>query len=453
MYPYLNREIPVVCISNTAESFFAYVQREQQADKRSHLIQEMQGLGDRALLYPMKSKLVFMGAPVHHESLLHRVYGYSETTYLTPQAPSPFLSLDILREKALMAAIAQYAGAQQAIYLIPHATTEPFLKLVAALRHTYQLTVITPESPSAECLWLRDYLDSKCGFHSLIAPWLTAGDCRLPLGITCRDLSTAAATAYWFTTQSRTCVAKADRGNDALGQTVIRPEAFVSPADILQALQRNPFLQEDLILIEEFIDSPGQQFPSVELFVPPPQDGQPQITYLCNQFFSETGRFVGLLVDQTLKQANWYPTFEKTALTIATNIQSMGYVGHFDLDAIIDHQENVFLLEINARRTGGTHVHEVAHYLLGPDYLNEHVLLSNTSMDSGKITAYSDLIEALETILFPIQHQNRGVLITHTSALDQGVFGYVIVAASQVDAVALQRQMAINIQHYVPSAN
>jgi len=449
MYPHLNPEIPVVCISNTAESFCKYVGREIQADKRADLMREMQGLGDRALLFPISSKLVFMSYPVHHELFIREVYGFYETMYLTPRSPSPSLCLDILRERRLLNAIVQYSTPGQTLYLIPHATTRQFLDLVEILRNEYQLEILLPESPDVTCLWLRDYIDTKCGFRSLVGNWLVGNwlnklTCKLPLGIACRNLEQAVATVHWFLMNGKSCIAKADQGNDALGQTIIRGDSCIGRREVSEVLRKNHFLQDDLILVEEFIDSPDSLFPSLELFVPPQEEGIPEITYPCNQIFSKTGRFVGLLIEQHLKQQNWYPTFERVALHLAMKLQSMGYVGHFDLDAIIDAQGTIFLLEINARRTGGTHVHEVARYLLGNCYDNT-TLLSNTAISSKSIRDFQSLSTVLREMLFPVNNQPTGIMITHTSMLSRGMFGYIIFAPSQGSALSLQRQMNLKI--------
>ena len=66
----------------------------------------------------------------------------------------------------------------------------------------------------------------------------------------------------------------------------------------------------------------------------------------------------------------------------------MGYVGHFDLDTVVNDEGRVYLLEINPRRTGGTHVHEFADHVFGADYLDKVALLSNDTLSSGSITEF-----------------------------------------------------------------
>ncbi len=59
-----------------------------------------------------------------------------------------------------------------------------------------------------------------------------------------------------------------------------------------------------------------------------------------------------------------------SGMIFARRLQQMGYVGHFDLDTVVDDAGRVYLLEINPRRTGGTHVHEFAEHVFGADYLD-----------------------------------------------------------------------------------
>ncbi len=73
-------------------------------------------------------------------------------------------------------------------------------------------------------------------------------------------------------------------------------------------------------------------------------------------------------------------------MIFAHRLQAMGYVGHFDLDTVVNDDGRVYLLEINPRRTGGTHVHEFAEHVFGADYLDKVTLLSNDTLSSGGIT-------------------------------------------------------------------
>ncbi|MCB0168576.1 MAG: hypothetical protein KDI79_30390 [Anaerolineae bacterium] len=134
-------------------------------------------------------------------------------------------------------------------------------------------------------------------------------------------------------------------------------------------------------------------------------------------------------------------------MQIAARLQEMGYVGHFDIDTIVDDEGRIFLVEINARRTGGTHVHEFAYHYLGPDYLDKFVLLGNDSIDSGSIIDYNELMHAIGDLLFPMPGQQQGVVITVTSALEAHEFGCIAIAESTEQALALHRTLAERVRN------
>ncbi len=460
MYSYLDPDTPLVFVCNSAEAFFDYMNRGD-ASHRLHLIREMQALSDRALLYPCSNKLVFTSLPVPHKDLL-APFGYAQTQHFCPRHPSPFLSLDLLRESELLNKIWHHATHRR-VQLIAHATTPEFLKLVQTLEQDYGLEVLLPESPNRDCAWVRDYIDTKAGFRHLAATWLPDAVSLLPEGYICHTLEEAAQVAFWFAQRGQRCLVKSDRGNDALGHTIISPAQELSFSAVYCRLKQNSFLQATasssshyqptdyllhsraaaapVLIVEEFIVSSDRLFPSAEYYVPPLGEGKPQLTYVCNQLFLDSGTFSGIVISAELEQRDWYSTLVSSGAQIAAELQKMGYVGHFDLDAVVQDDGRVALLEVNARRTGGTHVHELACFLLGEDYGKEKTLLSNTAMSSGTIADLDELVGAIAPLLYPMQ-SSEGVVITHSSNLKEHKFGYVLVAGSIEAALALRDQLS-----------
>ncbi|HEY9619629.1 MAG TPA: hypothetical protein V6C78_04625 [Crinalium sp.] len=445
MYSYLSQTIPTVIISNTSEAFFEYMSRANTADERAQFIEAMRTLGDRNLLYPKAEKLVFVSAPIPHAQFLLQKLGYLSTHYSYPQNPSPFLSLDILREENLLHQIVQYAGIERTLQLIPHATTPEFLKLVQCLQQDYQINVLLPESPDLDCLWFRDYIDTKSGFRALVSQWLPNANERLIEGFVCQTIEQAAYVVSWFLRRDTSCLVKSDRSNDALGHTIFKADELLPLSEIVRRLNQNSFLEQDLILVEEYIASPQRLFPSVELFVPALDSGSPQMTYVCNQIFHESGTFAGLLVSREFESERWYVPLVESGLQIAQRLQKSGYVGHFDVDAIVDSEGQLFLLEINARRTGGTHVHELACSLFGPHYLDDVVLLSNSAIDTQRVTQFDQLIVALNDFLYPMHQKPEGIMITHSSALLEHKFGGIFIASSTQRVLELQQQILAHV--------
>src|SRR5438045_7596707 len=93
--------LPVVALFNNTESFYPDLSR---AEARAPW-QEMRRKGERALLWLGDAKLVFLSAPAPGLAYLQERVGYPNTRCRVPEDPSPWLSLDILRQPALLEAI------------------------------------------------------------------------------------------------------------------------------------------------------------------------------------------------------------------------------------------------------------------------------------------------------------------------------------------------------------
>ena len=445
MHPYLEQDIPLVAVCNISETFYKFLSREANPDQRAQLIHGEQYRGDRALVWLGASKLSFISFPVDHGEWLCRQFGYGDTQWGTPRDPSAWLCRDIVEDPALLKMIVDHAGPNQTIQLIPYATTPEFYHLIEVLRTEYGLTVLTPETPDENALWLRDYLDTKSGFRTLASRWLPDADRLLPEGYICPTWEAAADVASWFCAQDRSCVLKADIGENGFGN-IIQTEANLTCNQVVEIIRDNPLLHGDSITVEEYIPSARSLSPSLEMFVPSPEWGEPYVTYLSKQLMVGFGDFYGVLVSSELNAASWARPLCEAGRRIAHEMQQLGYVGHFDLDAIVDDSDMVYLVEINTRRTGGTHVHEFGWHVFGPDYLDRVSLLSNDAISSGRIARFDDLVTVTADLLYPINDQERGIVITGTSALSAGEFGAIVVGQSTADIQDLIEQLTGRIQ-------
>lgn len=439
---HLSSSLPTIALYNNVETFLGFLNR---AEDRS-VLESRHYRGDRALFWLGDPKLVFVTAPIPHTDYVREHLGYPGTRVLSPAEPSPWLSLDIVREAHLREAVLAYAGPGRAVRLIPYATTPEFLHLAQVLRKEHGLTVYLPETPAPEALWLRDYVDTKAGFRVLASRWLPNADQLLPQGVICRDAETAADAALWFHQHGRVSMVKADNGESGLGHTILPLEPALSLDHIQRQLQHNPYLRDNLIVVEEYVDAAVHLSPSLELFVPPLGQGEPHITYLSQQLFRGFGQFSGVLVSREQLAEPWYPTLAESGLTLARQLQAEGYVGHFDIDAVVDDAHRIWLLEVNSRRTGGTYVHEFAVHTFGPNYLDSVALLSHAKLPSGNISTVAELLAALGDLRYPINGDKRGVVVAVTSALAAHEFGCIIVAGSTAEALHLQAELLKRVQ-------
>lgn len=438
----MQNAIPTVVVSNFAEAHIDFLGRSQNPVERENLISGEDYHGDRTILWAGDPKLVIVNYPIAHADFNTRRLGYPNTRHLAPREPSHYLSLDILREKDLIDGIVDYAGPERVVQIIPYATTKEFLQLVDVLHNEYRLQVSTPESPDAGHLWVRDYVDTKTGYRSLASYWLQDAGKFLPFGTICRDLKHAATVALWFCSRGEACVVKADTGESGIGTTVILPEPGLTVDHIFLRLRSDPYYSNELIVVERFVPSAKRVSPSAEVKVPRLGEGEPRITYISRQLFLEFGDFCGVQVDRSIYDEPWCSDLERSTLELACNLQKMGYVGHFDVDCIVSDDDEVYLLEVNSRRTGGTHVHEFAAHVFGDAYLDKVALISFEASSSGIITDPDELLEVVKDFLYPMAgDEPLGMVVTITKSLSRNRFGCIILAPTVERILELQLQV------------
>lgn len=438
----VDQSIPIVAIYNNLETFGNFLTRGTDPAT----IVERAYRGDRAVFWLGDPKLVITTSPIPDAEQFCQRWGYPGTRVLSPGKPDWQLNEDIRLSASIRAELVAYAGARRALQLIPYATTEQFYQLAEALRKEDHLTILLPESPSSDCLWVRDLIDTKAGFRKLIAQWLPSGADWLPQGAACETITEAAQVAVALLSQGKTVIIKADKGESGLGHQTFYPEQELTETAIYRQLEQNPYLKDDWIIVEEFIPSTHQASPSLELFVPPLGQGEPRVTYLSNQLITGQGTFIGVVIDPAFYRLPWYADFEAIGLCAARQLQIMGYVGHFDIDAVIDDQNRLWLLEVNARRTGGTFVHEFARHHLGEDYGDQYVLLSDNKIPAGGVPNAETLMNYLGDLLYPMNDEKQGIVLSVTSALAVNEFGCIIVGRTQAEVTDLYEQMRERIK-------
>ncbi len=442
MHPYTPAAVPVVAIYNNLETFYPFLSR---LGDRS-ILETRKFRGDRALFWLGREKLVFCSSVIPDADAICQRYGYSGTHAAAPEKATLQLSLDIAREPQLVEQILRFAGPGKHIQLVPYASTRELYFLADYLSSQYGLTVDLPESPTEPDFWVRDFIDTKHGFRQLASGWIDE-KVSLPQGFAVQDLGAASAIIAWFHRRGMDCVVKPDRGESGLGIQFF--DHRLPHPDLLAELQSNDFIDGEFIIVEEYVWPKAGLSPSLEFFVPAPGCGEPRVTYLSNQHFGSLARFSGVIISRDYQAAPWYPGLVENGLRIAAQLQKMGYTGHFDLDSVIDEQDHVYLLEINSRRTGGTHTHEFGRFTFGEHYLDDVALFSTNRVDSHGITTLDTLLETLAPVLFPIQSEQRGVVVTVTSTLKSGDFGCLVVGKDIADAMAIKDQMEMLLQQPV----
>jgi hypothetical protein len=430
--PYLDASVPAVALFNNTESFYPYLARANQPE----LFATMFDKGNRALLWLGAKKLVVLSAPAPHVAYLRQRVGFSDTELLVVPEPSAWMCQDILRSPALLERVAAYAGPDRRLQLIPYTTTPGVYELADALSQSFGLSVDLPESPARENLWVRDYLDTKAGFRDVVGSLLRKA--ALPEGFVCDRLSVAAEAVFWLCRQRQPAIVKASRGNGGFGHWYVSPDAVPSASAALASLAANPYFEEDLLIVEQRVESPDNVFPAVELYVPP--EGAPFVTHVCQELFLH-GKVTGQIVTPGLAQTSWYADLVQAGLRIAGRFQALGFQGLFDVDGVVDADGGLYLLETNTRRTAGTHAHEFANLAFGEDYARHMTVICHNTLDAGRVGSSEQLLALLEDLLYTAAGAPEGIVITHTAGLREGQFGCLVFADSLDAGLGLQDEM------------
>jgi len=431
---------PVVVVHNYLESFREFLSRT--GDQQTLLSRRFNG--DQALFWVGDPKMVISSAPIENADYFCEKWGYEYTITASPSQFTSSISMDILRDPLLIDKIVEFASPQKRVALVPYASTKELYVLAETLQEEQGLEVLMPESPKRENLWVKDYIDSKVGFRTLATQWIQDEN-SYPFGFVSPDLNHAIEMAEWFRVQKKGCVVKASAGGSGVGNLFLPIEAMPTREIITECVKTNDFLKDDQFVVEEYIISPNKVSPSMELFVPYPENGPPKITYFCDQLFENSGRFAGMLVGKELEARPWYPKLAQTGLYIAEQLQQIGYVGYFDLDSVEDAEENIYFVEINSRRTGGTYAHEFLYHVFGSDYGDEISLLSRNKFPAANITTLEELEAVVGDLAYPICGGKTGVIVMLTSALFQGYFGFMILASTLDETKRLYKELVCRL--------
>ena len=84
----------------------------------------------------------------------------------------------------------------------------------------------------------------------------------------------------------------------------------------------------------------------------------------------------------------------------------MGYRGYFDIDVVVaKNSKEIYLIETNTRRTGGTHVYDIAKKLFGTKWEKKNFLISNDQFCYGKkVIAPKIIFDKIKNLLYPMKN-------------------------------------------------
>ncbi|WP_044380484.1 hypothetical protein [Streptomyces noursei] len=399
---------PTLCVCNAVDTLHDFAVRTDDVDE---LLSECYAQQDQALFWGPLDKMLITYEPIGDLAWQRKFLELDGVVNLSPAGRTGSLFADALADPELMAAVVAHAGPGRRLRLIPHTTTADLWRFAETLHNTYDVVVELPESSPQQ--GLRDLLDTKTGLRDLAADLgLTDGPCRIPTGTHCAAKHEVPAAVHDMLATGTPCIVKPDRGEASLGLLIFQP----GDDDVAERLAVSTFYDEDRVVVEEFLDG-DVCFPSVEYMVP--AHAPPHLCYTTDMLFEGATHLRGNVTARELRERWWYRPLTEGGLRLAEEMQRRGYRGRFGIDAI-GRGGVVHLHDLNARRTGSSHVHEFGAHLIGADYLDTHAV---GNYDFYGLPAGLDLPEVLRLLgrlVASPRHAERGVVPTELTDLRTG---------------------------------
>mgnify|MGYP001560530830 CR=1 FL=1 len=438
-------KIKTIIISNIAEAFENTINKIINFRQKTDRIIIEHNLCDRALLWEGDNKIIITPFQISKEifNLNKTILRFKNVNNLYPNKINISLSDAIKKDKKLLETLCQIIKNNPGIIISPYCITEKFISLIEYLKSKW-LKFYVLEMPAEESKWLVSYLDSKVGSRIIINRIKNIYG-NVPESIVCKTQEEAIKVVIWFHKNNRSCVLKANFGESGWGTVFIKKEYFKNKKEIAKYINKefkiDSIWNNELILVEEYI-APSKKLssgsPSSELFL---SDKGVEITYLCDQFLGNKGNFLGVALGKNLLDDKTKNKIRKISLRVGNKFWALGYRGFFDIDFILSSNNNLYIIETNMRRTGGTHVYGVAKTLFGENWEKNCFIISQDNFYYGKRKLNEkQIIDKMKEIMYPIKGKKEGIIISIINKW-KPTFGFIIVSESNKKAVDIYNRI------------
>lgn len=441
-------KIKTIIISNIAEAFEDVINKLRSTKQKKDRIIIEHNLCDRTLLWEGDDKLVITPFQISKEifNLNKKTFEFKNVYNLYPNKINVSLSDAIRQDKKLLETLRQIIKNNPGVRISPYCVTDKFASLVEYLKSKgLKLNIL--EMPAEESRWLISYLDSKVGSRIEISR-IKSIHKNVPEGIVCKTQEEAMKVAIWFYENNHSCVLKSNFGESGWGTVFIKKECFRNKREIVEYIKKefkiDSTWKDELILVEEYI-IPSKRLlggsPSSELFL---SDKGAKITYLCDQVLENKGDFLGVALGKNLLDNKTINEIRRISLQIGRKFWKLGYRGFFDIDFILSSNNIPYIIETNMRRTGGTHVYDVAKTLFGKNWEKNCFIISQDNFCYGKKKLNEkQIIDKMKEIRYPIKGEKEGVIVSIINKW-KSTFGFIVIGKSNKKALDIYNKL-INI--------
>jgi Pre ATP-grasp domain/ATP-grasp domain len=295
--------------------------------------------GDRVLVLPEGYDRLWFAD-------VHEALGLAEPPVVCPAYRTGLLVKDLLRDGDALAALRQALAGAGRVRLLSWGATPELYQLAAAVRG-WRLEVEL-DGVAEDDYWASLYLDSKMSCLDLARD---LPEVRVPRGITATNETELRGALENMLARHQRVIVRGMHGVGGDGSAVVRAGARAL-SGLWTAMHRDPLLRGFPLSVQEFLDhAPGVGCPAVDLYV----DGSGVAEIVVSAMTVDGHRFRSVNVGSGSVPPAEAERIVRVGRRIGTAAHALGFRGWMCVDYVVSIGGELYVTEINARRSGAMH--------------------------------------------------------------------------------------------------
>jgi len=442
-------KIKNIFFANTAETFASLLESEtSDKNAQQERIRYENDLSQRAQFWGEDSKVIVTPEPIPTALLENnsRRLGYKNVINLWPKESKLRLCVAIANDTVLKDKIVETIRANPNIRISSYAATEEYVDLIKMLQKEGTDFEVINLPHIVNPIHLVQKIGSKNGIREIIRGLFPREGIRLPDGYICKDKDEILKAIPEFLNTNRGFVVKIHNGESGWGVKIMNKETAQSLNKIFLTTWLNDLFQSDHIwksapyIVEEFILADMTMaggFPSGEGYA---DDKGFTFSYSCGQEVTPQGEFGGITIGKSFMSHFFNESIETALNLVGNKLHNIGYRGIFDIDFVAGVDGNLYILECNARMTGGTHVQGIISHLKINTEQGPYIFSNDSYRYGEKVQPPEKVLHSFSNLLYPIHGEERGIIISFISS-SRPVIGIIVIGNDSNDTRSLTEQV------------
>lgn len=407
------------------------------------------GYSEVSMFWEGDNKLIVSPKPIDKVFVDFAKYfmGYKELSILFPRNYNSQLQYDFSTDRQIVSKVACYLKNKETINFIPWGATEGAYRFFNCLKKK-SIKIVSHELPSESEYWTSLYFDSKIGFREQCKELQKEHpQIKIPCGYTCGSIKEAISIIRHFHTSGKQCVLKANGGAGGFGNVFItnkfQGKTFGEVEEyIYHNIKELPYFKTGASLVEELIKTPSVKSCKsanphscfMSGFID--QYGGTKIIAGGSDIRNVYNCYSGAILGKDVFSVNLLERLKSVMEIVGQSISSKGYRGHWGINFMVKKDGYPIIIELNPRRCGESHVHNLCKHLFGENWMETTFAISHLPLDIRLKASPNDemILSLFERINQGNSKENVYAIPTQLSWLRKKRFpgiGYTVIGSSK----------------------